>query len=277
VLREHRGSGHEPEVPAEAQQEEREQEHAAAVGRGDGGHHARDRQDRGAEIDRGAGAEPLSEPAGHRREGEHPQGVAREDQAHGREIVAVGGHVERGHRHDQGHHELAGDQGDDRGRHAGAAQDGPNWPHGHRRGVLVGQVVIVGQLVRVGAKEGERRDGRDAHEHHRHEIGPGEHRQADGHRARTGDGHQPRAHDGAHGRRPDHEADGRGPLRGRHHVRGGIARQLVGRVAEADEHRPQQEEREGAGDDGSRCHEGPDHAHDVAQGQPDAPAAARHE
>ena len=52
-----------------------------------------------------------------RRQREHPERVRRDDQADGRQPVAVHRHVERRHRHDQDHHDLDRDERDDRDRH----------------------------------------------------------------------------------------------------------------------------------------------------------------
>ena len=86
------------------------------------------------------------------RQREHPERVRRQDDAHGGQVVPVLGHVERRHRHDQDHHDLADDERDDRRRDARAAQDLPDRADARAR-VVAGREArgLVGELVRVRA------------------------------------------------------------------------------------------------------------------------------
>lgn len=175
--REQRGSGHEPEVPAEPQQEQRQEQHPAAMGRGESGHQRRDREDRRPEEDDRHGPEAIGQPARDRGEGEHPQRVAREDDPHRAQVVAVIGHVERRHGHDQHHHELPDDQGDDRRGHGRAAQDGQERHLQWRARIRRVDRLPIGEVIRVRAQERERERRREADEDHRHEVRPRERRQ----------------------------------------------------------------------------------------------------
>ena len=64
---------------------------------------------------------------------------------------------------------------------------------------------------------------------------------------------------------------------GPHHVGGGVARQLVRRVPEPDQHGPDHEQRERARDDGRRRDECSEHPDAIARGEPGPPVGPRHE
>ena len=224
-------------------------------------------------------AQAVGQAARERRQRVHPERVAGEDDPDGGQRVAVLGHVERGHRHDQDHHELADDERDDRRAHAGPAEDRRRSARacGRCRRASSSSVAAIGELVRVGPEEREREDGRGAHEHDRHEVRPREHRQPEVHRRSAGDRGERRPDDRADRRRPHDEPDRRGAARGRGHVRVRVPREVVARVPEADEQRPDQEQREQRAHDGGGRDERADHADRVARRQPDPPRAPRHE
>ena len=95
-------------------------------------------------------------------------------------------------------------------------------------------------------------------------------------------GHQLGAEDGADRGRPDHDADRRRAPGQRHHVRVGVARQLVRGVPEADQQRPAQQQRERGPDHGQRRDRGrrgrpghsPGRARRGGRGGPCTPTAA---
>ena len=174
------------------------------------------------------------------------------------------GHVQRGHRHDQDHHDLAEDQRRDRREDGRAAKDlrKPRW-----RSVIawrIGSTVRVRELVRVGPQQDEGQDRRHADEHHRHEYGPvSTAARVRGDLARERD--ELRPDDRADGRSPDDEPERRGPASGRHHVRGGVARQLVRAVAEPDQQRAEEQQRQRPGNHRDRRDDRADDADGVAE------------
>ena len=214
-------------------------------------------------------------PPGDRGQREHPERVRRQHDAHGGQVVPVLGHVERRHRHDQDHHELADDERDDRRRDARAAQDLPDRADAGAR-VVAGRQArgLVRELVRVGAEQGEGQDRGEADEHDRHEVRTGQLGQARLDREVAGDRDQRRPDHRADGRAPDHDADrGRPPI-GRDHVAGRVARELVGAVAEADQERAGQQQRERARQHGRGGDQRAHHAEAVAGGEAGTPATA---
>ena len=168
------------------------------------------------------------------------------------EPVAVGGQVERRHRHDQDHRGLAGDERRDRGED-GRAQRGSRGPAGPGApGVRVdGRLVGERERIRPQEHEGQQR-GRRSRTAIGIRYGPAQLGQAEDRRDLLADRHERRTDDAADGRAPDDEPDrDRAPV-GRDEVGGGVARQVVRRVAEADDERAEDQQREAADDDGQR-------------------------
>ena len=78
--------------------------------------HRREGDDRQAGEHDPDTAEPVGQATGDRRQREHPERVGADDEPDGRKAVAVRGHVQRRHGHDQDHDDLDRDQRDDRHR-----------------------------------------------------------------------------------------------------------------------------------------------------------------
>ena len=278
VVGQHRAARDEAEVPAPAQQEQRGQEHEAALGRGGRrpGSRRSARIDRPGE-DRGHRAEPVGQAPGDRRQREHAQRVGRQHDAHRREVVAVLGHVERRHRHDQDHHELArSTSATIAAATAGPPQDRPDrpdarprvvvrWPGARRRRRARTGPGAAGSNDRIAARPTKTIGTR---------YGPDQRRQA-GLLGEVGrDRHHRRADDGSDGRPPDHDPDRRRAPVGRHHVGGRVAGELVGAVAEPDQQRAAEEERERSRDHRGGRDQGPQDADRVAGREPGPAAAA---
>ncbi len=102
------------------------------------------------------------------------------------ERVAVLGHVQRRHRHDQDHHDLARHERHDRDRHVGPAEDRRQRDADGRIGGRIRARALVGQLVRIGSQQRPRQERRRADEDHRDEVRTGELGQAEARRHRAG-------------------------------------------------------------------------------------------
>ena len=188
----------------------------------------------------------------------------------------VGGHVQRGHRHDQDHHDLHRDERDHRDGHVRASEHVAQARRGTAIGVLVVARGHVGEGVRVRSQGDEGQDRGRADEDDRDEVRPGEVRQAERGGERRRWCREVRADDGADGRAPHDGAQGGPAASPREQVGGDVARQLVGRVAEADEDGADEQDRQRHEDDADRRHERAEDPRRVAHGQADPAAAADH-
>ena len=92
-----------------------------------------------------------------------------DDESHRGKIVAVVVHVERRHRHDEDHDDLACDERDDRGEHRRAPQDLHERDPGSIP--LKGRPRCIGEFIRIGTQEHEREGRGGTHEDHREEVG----------------------------------------------------------------------------------------------------------
>ena len=195
-------------------------------------------------------AEPVGQAARDRREPEHPERMATDHQPDRREIVAVIGHVERGHRHDQHHHDLTSHERHDGDGHARARDDARQRD---RDGAVAALHVVarrgVGKLVWVGSEQHERQQCRSTDEHDRHQVWAAQLGQSEGQRDLAGRRNEVRSGDGADGGAPHDEPDRRRPPIRWGEVGRGVARQLVRGVPETDQHGP---DRAGSGATASR-------------------------
>ncbi len=250
----------------------------AAVGRRDGRQHRREgRHGQAGQDDRHAPVS-IGQAARDRRQPEHPEGVAADDEADRRQVVAMGGHVQRGHGHDQDHHDLHGDEGHDRHRHVRPAHDAAQRRR-CRPARALGVVGANGRPARTGRAAGRPRSGSwrrrrtgSARGRGRPAAGrPIESAKAVAGATRFGPMTAPTV--APHTTVPERRC----PPVGRIEVGGDVARQLVRGVAEADEHGPDEEDRQGHGDDPDGRHERPEDADPVAQGQPARRPAPDHD
>ena len=167
--------------------------------------------------------------------------------AHGGQVVAVLGHVERRHRHDQDHHELADDERDEGRRDARAAQDLPD-----RADAGAGSSPVARREASSASSYGSGRSRAKIRIAARPtntigtRYGPASSGRPDLDREVARDRDQRRPDHRADGRAPDHDADRGRPPVGRDHVAGRVARELVRAVAEADQQRAGQQQRERA-------------------------------
>ena len=202
--------------------------------------------------------------------------MSAEDDADLGQAVVVVVHVQWSHGHDQGHHELADDQRDQRGHDRRSTQDlAKRSAVGHVGGSFRGD---VGQLEWVGTQQTNRQQCRQSHEQHGHEIGSGELGQSQAQRDPAGGLHEVRSHDRADRRAPYDRADRRCATCSRVHVGSRVPRQLVGAVPKSDEEGRCEEQRERPDDHGQRGAERSADTDQVPGGQPRATASgAGHE
>ena len=196
---------------------------------------------------------------GDRRQPEHAERMTADDEADRRKAVAMLGHVQRRHRHDQDHDDLAGDERDDRHRDTRSgeyARERHRVPASRRlrgRGVTTDARAHTDQ----GAAATNAEDGRRAHEDDRDEVGAGELRQAERDRDLTGRCDKVRPDDRTDRGTPHDDADGRcPPIRG-DQIRRRVTGQLVRCIAEADQHGADEQDRKRRRDDGRRRDERP--------------------
>lgn len=103
------GAADQAEVPAEAEQDEREGETGGAVRGGESGHASRRQEDRAAGRGHPRRSEPVDEPPGERGRQVHGAHMQGDDQSGGPAAVAVVAHVHRGHGHHRDHDQLGED------------------------------------------------------------------------------------------------------------------------------------------------------------------------
>ena len=185
--------------------------------------------------------------------------------------------VDRGHRHDQDHHDLGGDQRHERHGHRGTRGD-----HAQRRRLdervdRTGQGRWIGQRIGLGAQQEHGHDPGQADEEDRQQVRPGELGEAkrDGHLA--GGSREVRADDRADRRAPHDQAEGRRTSFRRRHVGGDVAAEVAGRVGEAGEGAAEEQQRDRAGEDRAERDGAAEDADREPEQQADPAAAAQHD
>ena len=185
--------------------------------------------------------------------------------------------VDRGHRHDQDHHDLGGDQRHERHGHRGTRGDHSQRRRLHERVDRTGQGRRIGQRVGLRAQQEHGHDPGQADEEDRQQVRPGELREAKGDGHLAGGCREVRADDRADRRAPHDQAEGRRTSFRRRHVGGDVAAEVPGRVGEAGEGAAEEQQRDRADEDRAERDGAAEDPDREPEQQADPAAAAQHD